>query len=61
MEASMESLLDYLAHIPTADRAALIGTGFVLLFALELGFGATQFPRARHTRTISRSGPRRCS
>lgn len=47
----MESLLDYFAHIPTAHRAALIGAGFFVVFALELGFGATSFARARHART----------
>jgi sterol desaturase/sphingolipid hydroxylase (fatty acid hydroxylase superfamily) len=47
----MESLLDYLAHIPTPHRAALIGVGFLAVFALELAFGATSFARARHART----------
>lgn len=47
----MESLLEYLAHIPTWHRATMIGAGFLLLGALELGFGATQFARARHART----------
>jgi sterol desaturase/sphingolipid hydroxylase (fatty acid hydroxylase superfamily) len=51
METSMESLIEYLAHIPTAHRAALIGAGFFLLFGLEVCFGATRFARARHART----------
>jgi sterol desaturase/sphingolipid hydroxylase (fatty acid hydroxylase superfamily) len=47
----LNSLLAYLAQIPTSHRAAIIGAGFALVFALEVRFGATQFARGRHART----------
>jgi sterol desaturase/sphingolipid hydroxylase (fatty acid hydroxylase superfamily) len=47
----MDPLLTYLAHMPTSHRAVLIGAGFLFVWALELGFGASEFQRLRHART----------
>jgi sterol desaturase/sphingolipid hydroxylase (fatty acid hydroxylase superfamily) len=47
----LESLLAWLAHVSTAERATIIAGGFAALFALELSLGATSFARVRHART----------
>jgi sterol desaturase/sphingolipid hydroxylase (fatty acid hydroxylase superfamily) len=47
----MPSLLDYLAQIPTPQRAALIGAGFLAVWTLELAFGASRYARLRHAAT----------
>jgi sterol desaturase/sphingolipid hydroxylase (fatty acid hydroxylase superfamily) len=48
---ALESLLAGLAHVSTAERAAIIAAGLAAVFALELGLGATAFARVRHART----------
>ena len=47
----MEVLIDSLAHLSAAQRAATILAGFLAIWALELCFGATRYARVRHART----------
>jgi sterol desaturase/sphingolipid hydroxylase (fatty acid hydroxylase superfamily) len=49
----LDSLIDYFAHIPSWQRAAIIGAGFVFFWILEILFGASQFAKYRHARTNS--------
>jgi sterol desaturase/sphingolipid hydroxylase (fatty acid hydroxylase superfamily) len=47
----MDSMIDYFATIPSWQRGALIGAGFILFWILEILFGASQFAKYRHART----------
>lgn len=47
----MDSMLDYLATMPSWQRAAMIGAGFLVFWVLEILFGASRFAKSRHART----------